>query len=150
MSGFWIMAKNNRRAGIETNEDGVSLLEVMVALVLILLLVESLLPLLLTGMNGIGLAGERTAACTYADSLLEEMKVRPELLDGLDEQEWAGAEDLAFSVTSPAGMEACISMAPVEGAISLYQVRIKVLSTGGNRSWEENLLGFVPAPVDQD
>ena len=150
MSGMWILVKNCRRAGIEANEAWVSLPEVLVSLVLTLLLAESLLPLLLTGMQGIRLAGDRTAACTYADSLLEEMKVRPELLIGINENEWVLAEDLQFSVTSPADMEASISLAPLEGASSLCQARLKVSSTGGSRSWEENLLGLVPMPADQE
>ncbi len=150
MSGFWFFKKTNGRAEIETNEAGVSLLEVMVSLVLTLLLVESLLPLLLTAVNGIEMAGERTTACTYADSLLEEMKACPQLLNGINNNAWVRTEDLAFSVPVPAGIEAYIILAPLPGLSSICQVRLKVLSTRGSRSWEENLLGLVPAPVDAD
>ncbi len=148
MSGYLISKKNSVRAGVRTSEAGVSLLEVMVAMVLTLLLIESLLQLMLVGMNGIALAGQRTTACAYADSLLEEMKARPEMLNGLSEHAIVRAVDLPFSVPIPPGVETYIRLAPLDGLSTLYEVQLKVISTRGSRQWEENLIGLVPAPAE--
>ena len=149
MSVFWGFRKINDQTGVGKAEAGVSLLEVVVALVLTLLLVESLLQLMLTGINGIGRSGQITTACTYVESLLEEMKVHPEILNGLPEQTTVDAADLPFSVPAPAGVEVYISLAPLDGGSALCQVRLKVLSTRGSRQWEEILIGLVPTPANQ-
>ena len=150
MVKIWILKKNKALTGIETAEAGTSLLEVMIALVLTLLIVESLLPLMLVGTKGIGLAGQRTTACTYADSLLEELKVRPELLSGLTEDVDVGAAELPFSVPIPSGVEAYICWVPLDGLRSLCEVRVKVVSTRGSRQWEEDLVGIVLTPTEQE
>lgn len=148
MSDFWMKKKRNCHTGLTVDADGGVLLEVLVALVLTLLLLESFVELLLVGMNGIALAGQRTTACTYADSLLEEMKARPELLNDMAMHNTMPASDLSFSMPQPQDVRAYICLAPIDGISTLCQVRMKVISTKGNKQWEENLVGVVRTPAE--
>lgn len=131
-------------------DAGGAMVEVLVAFVLTLLLMESLLQLLLMGMNGIVLAGGKTTACTYAESLLEEMKVRPELLNGLEENETVPAAELAFSITAPEGNEAYLRLITIDSMPTLCQVKLQVYCKKGSRQWQENLVGVVLKPSVQD
>jgi len=128
------------------NNTGSALLEVILSLFLSLLLIEILLQLTLMGITNIVNAGQRTIACTYADSLLEEMKARPDLLQGVSLNTSVPASDLAFFVSVPANMQAEIQLLPLEGTEILCQVHVKVVSTEESSIWEEKLIGLIPSP----
>ncbi len=126
--------------------EGVTLLEVLVSLVVSLVLIGGAFNLFLFGVNNISRGGGKTTACLYASSLLEEMKARPEILAGVVESGWVQADSMPFLQSHPPGVEAEIDFKPLEGAEQLYIVNLKVLTTGGSREWEEYLVGVIQAP----
>lgn len=127
-------------------EGGFILLEALLSLALALLLLGGVLSLLLLGMNDVSRGGERTAACIYAGSLLEEMKSRPEMLTGLLGAGQASADSLPFLTSPPPGLEAEISIKPLAGAQRLYVVKVEVLTVGRSAQWQEFLVGVVSIP----
>lgn len=137
--GGKLLQKNGKQAGV-------TLLEVLVSLVITFLLIGGLFNLLLLGINNVSRGGERTAACIYASSLLEEMKARPEILAGVVDSGQIGPESMGFLQPHPPGFEAEINFKALEGTDRLYIVNLKVLTTGGNSGWEESLAGVVQAP----
>jgi len=150
MSDIWFRMTKHDRNKICRNNTGGAMLEVIIALVLSLLLIESLLQLTLVGINNIVNAGQRTTACTYADSLLEEMKARPELLSGVLINTTFPASDLDFSVPEPPNIKAYIQLLPLDEVDTLCDVNVKVVSTKGSKSLEENLISLIPKPHDQE
>lgn len=138
--------ENCRSRHFISMEDGFTLLEVIVSMAVTLVLIGGLLNLLMLGTSNVSQGGGRTTACIYASSLLEEMKARPELWAEVAGAGTVRADSLAFLQSHPAGVEAEISLKPLEGVRGLYIVNIKVLTTGGNIQWEECLVGVVPAP----
>lgn len=143
MKALWL---NWRGCRLRNTEGGITLLEVVVSLALTVVLMGGLLNLLLLGINNVSRGGERTAACIYASSLLEEMKARPELLAGVVESGQVKADSLPFLQSHPSEFEAKIEFKSLEGAQRLYVVNLKVLTTGGDGQWEECLVGIVPVP----
>lgn len=133
---------------INTSAGG-SLLEVLASLTLILLVLTGILPVMLAGINSVQMAGQRTTACTYAESLLEELKMQPEWLQGRPMNIWIQADALPFTVPDQSGLEACISLSALDGGRALYQVNVRVAGTRGEVQWEENLIGIVQGEPPQ-
>lgn len=149
MSDVCVNDNKCHRREFYRNCTGGAMLEVILAMILSLLLIESVLQLTLVGINNIVNAGQGTTACTCADSLLEEMKARPDLLQGVSLNTAVPASDLDFFVPVPADMQAEIQLLPLERTDALCQVRVKVVSSKGSSSWEEKLISVIPSPQFQ-
>lgn len=126
-----------RIRGLGVAQEAMTLLEVLLALIILTLIANIFLAVFSTTAIWIKHSRYESSASYYAASLLEELREKPEKINSVSMAEPAALGlGEGYTPTNPAGIMACIDMEKAVDSSRLYHVRVMLSWYEGERKQE--------------